>query len=342
MISQFLISQFYIPHNYLSLKKYFFMSVCENENYIHWIKNIFDDCISTPMEITSFSFGLFADVIRVICAFPQLISNYKTKDVSGISPFLFGLIWAGSCLTMFGVVFNHGSFTQILTGIIDLFFDSALFFQFIYYQYIYNNVKCRRFKFNEIKNIENFESDETNSKTTSNDEDDNGNEMDDINEMDGNEVDNNIPKFVDSSKSSTTGLMLNALIASGSAFNWADPYQGRELVGTIFGWIGTFIFIGSRIPQVVKNFKQKQVKDLSLTFVILMVASNLSYVASVLFRSKNLVYIWMQVPYLTGSFVPMLFDVITLIQYGVYSKKKNNIIVDGEDDEKCKPLNEIL
>ncbi|OHT14688.1 hypothetical protein TRFO_14867 [Tritrichomonas foetus] len=201
---------------------------------------------------------------------------------------------------MFGVFINHGSFTQILTGIIDLFFDSILYFQFFYYRYIYR--KCsRKSKMNQF-----------------------------FNSIDSN-VDKKDPARFSETTPSNSALLMNVLMMGGSAFNWAEPYQGKQIAGTVFGWVGSCIYIGSRIPQAIQNFKQKQVKDLSLAFVILMCVSNLSYILSVLFKSNNLVYLWMQVPYLVGAFGPMFLDLVSITQYFVYSKNKKTdlVIVDG-------------
>ena len=114
---------------------------CASDKYIHWIKDIYNDYIYTPKEIASFALGLFADLIRFVIPIPQLNTTAVSKDVGGISPFLFGLIALGSCVSMIGVIIDHGVFTQILTGAIDVVFDSALFLQFLYYKYCY---KCKR------------------------------------------------------------------------------------------------------------------------------------------------------------------------------------------------------
>ena len=277
-------------------KESFKMS-CASDKYIHWIKDIFNDCISTPKEIASFALGLFADLIRFVIPIPQLITTAVSKDVGGISPFLFGLIALGSCLSMIGVIIDHGIFTQILTGAIDVVFDSALFLQFLYYKYCY---RCKR------------------------------------NQKYGNNINGsglNDQSLMSDSTTSTAGLLLNAMLASGMSFDWSEPYTGRELAGTLFGWVGSFIYIGSRIPQVIKNFQQKQVKDLSLGFVILMIASNASYIGSVLLRGDDLSYLWLQVPYLLGAFGPMSFDIMTLIQHYVYSRRNRVGYHDIDDKE---------
>lgn len=112
------------------------------------------------------------------------------------------------------------------------------------------------------------------------------------------------------------GLAVMAQVAA--ATDWKGPYQGSNLVGTLFGWVGAVVYISSRIPQVVTNFKNRKVLDLSPFFVMLSIMGNVTYTGSVLIRSIEGSFMWKQAPFLTGSVGPLTCDIIFAIQMAVF------------------------
>ena len=64
------------------------------------------------------------------------------------------------------------------------------------------------------------------------------------------------------------------------------------MFGSMLGWIMTCSYVGSRIPQLVKNYRRGMTTGLSLPMFVLLVLGSATYVASIFVRS---VFCWMQI-----------------------------------------------
>ena len=56
------------------------------------------------------------------------------------------------------------------------------------------------------------------------------------------------------------------------------------ILGSLLGWIMTFSYVGSRIPQLVKNYRRGMTTGLSLPMFVLLVLGSTTYVASIFVR----------------------------------------------------------
>ena len=124
-----------------------------------------------------------------------------------------------------------------------------------------------------------------------------------------------------------TEFLIEGTVAAVAATNYALPYSGKELVGTIFGWVSTAIYISARFPQLKKNFQSKMVKDISPLFLILNVLGNATYLSSIWIKSTSAQYNWNQAPWIVGAGFPMLCDIAALIQMFIWGRGDTN-----EDD----------
>jgi uncharacterized protein with PQ loop repeat len=132
-------------------------------------------------------------------------------------------------------------------------------------------------------------------------------------------------------------VVVAGMIVPGAAADLSTPYHGTQLMGTLFGWGGAAIFISARIPQLTKNFKAKAVHNLSILYISMMIAGNLTYTLSVLLRSVEGTYLWKQAPFLIGVIGPTVCDFILLFQKWLYSG--NNASSVGEEEEKEEGVN---
>ena len=237
--------------------------------YIPWIYNIFGDCVVNTKDRVSFYFGLVSTIIWIISAIPQIYTNYKSKRVEGISPFLFSFLLLGDVLCLIGNILTGGMATQIMTSIVYILLDGSMYLQYLYYRSINSNEN----ETSKDNNIENRDS-------------------------------KNIAPVL--------GVIVAAM------FDWGAPYRGSNLIGTIFGWFSSLVYISSRIPQVQLNFKNKFVANLSPFYFICAVLGNLTYLASLGIRSLNGNFLWMQAPWILGAFGPLFCDITTLIQMMVF------------------------
>lgn len=84
------------------------------------------------------------------------------------------------------------------------------------------------------------------------------------------------------------------------------------------GWNGSVLYIGSRIPQVYKNYKDSTTGGLSIGTFIFSVIGNVTYCLSILFYSIETKYILHNLAWLVGSLGTLLLDIIILAQFHIY------------------------
>ncbi|WP_186786225.1 PQ-loop repeat-containing protein [Paenibacillus agilis] len=80
---------------------------------------------------------MLATIFLTICYFPQIVKNYKTKDVSSMSmPFWILLIVAISLLTVnaFVIFIKFGTFGYLVTEILNLALAVTVLAQVIIYR----------------------------------------------------------------------------------------------------------------------------------------------------------------------------------------------------------------
>jgi solute carrier family 66 (lysosomal lysine-arginine transporter), member 1 len=110
-------------------------------------------------------------------------------------------------------------------------------------------------------------------------------------------------------------------------------------LGQIFGWGCAFLYLGSRIPQVVKNLRRKSTEGLSLLFFLFACLGNITYVLSILSASLDPRYILANLSWLAGSAGTLLLDgmvssienelMLLFIQFFMYRE------IEESDDEEA-------
>ena len=68
-----------------------------------------------------------------------------------------------------------------------------------------------------------------------------------------------------------------------------DATAGKLSVvfGSMLGWVMTFSYVGSRVPQLVKNYRRGMTTGLSMPMFVLLVLGSTTYVASIFVRSAS-------------------------------------------------------
>ena len=271
-------------------------------NYIRWIKLVFNECVVTTDDKWSFGVGMLSNVIWLVCSLPQIIQNCQTKVVEGQSPFFFSLIFTANVVSYIGLLINGGLITQYLTSAIYVILDGILFLQYIIYSYC-----CKQ-----------------NVSPTQNESPENEDVI--------------IPSSPSAMPMSVAGGTALLAATAVSKIDYSAPYKKDTIVGTIFGWIGTVIYIISRIPQASKNCSDKKVRDLSPFYVFLSICGNITYALSIFIKSMDGTFLWGQLPWIVGCFGPMLFDFIFLFQMCIYGIESTNT----EAEKKRNDVNSFL
>lgn len=78
----------------------------------------------------------------------------------------------------------------------------------------------------------------------------------------------------------------------------------------------------ARIPQIIKNYREKSCEGLALLFFLLSLTGNFTYGASVMAYSQDGAYFLRALPWLLGSLGTMVEDCVIFVQFRLYSPKR--------------------
>jgi len=102
---------------------------------------------------------------------------------------------------------------------------------------------------------------------------------------------------------------------------------GRHMpVGAeVLGYASAVCYLGARIPQIIKNHRERSCEGLSLLFFLLSLMGNLTYGAGILLHSVEKQYFLKNLPWLIGSLGTIFEDAIIFMQFHMYGEKTSAI-----------------
>jgi hypothetical protein len=170
----------------------------------------------------------------------------------------------------------------------------------------------------------------------------------------------NTPKPLPNStlKSVFINLTLIVLVCASGVLGWwlsnqrSLPPSSSETVqfntlGQIFGYICAALYLGSRIPQLLLNYRRKSTEGISMLFFLFACIGNLTYVLSIFAYSPDAAcwkawscgdgergavyakYILVNLSWLFGSAGTMCLDLGVFVQYFLYKKDAE----DGREED---------
>ncbi|KAF9931361.1 hypothetical protein FBU30_010396 [Linnemannia zychae] len=86
----------------------------------------------------------------------------------------------------------------------------------------------------------------------------------------------------------------------------------------LFGWGSAGLYLGSRIPQLYKNWRLKSCEGLSIMMFLFSVFGNALFVASIFLNSMDRAYLIKNMPWWLGSTGTLLFDFAIFAQFYLY------------------------
>ncbi|CAO3618467.1 unnamed protein product [Cunninghamella echinulata] len=118
--------------------------------------------------------------------------------------------------------------------------------------------------------------------------------------------------------------MITSFSSSSSSTNMMSEMDS-VMIGRIFAWICTCLYLMSRIPQIRKNIKRQSVEGLAPSLFVFAALGNLTYSASILLHPGQTRESLMEaIPYLIGSAGTLTFDAAIFIQFLWYSRKNTH------------------
>ncbi|KAI2639370.1 PQ-loop-domain-containing protein [Xylaria nigripes] len=103
--------------------------------------------------------------------------------------------------------------------------------------------------------------------------------------------------------------------------NVTDPNSPAGIGGMILGYASALCYLCARIPQIIKNYREKSCDGLALLFFLFSLTGNLTYGLSVFAYSQNSDYLIKATPWLIGSLGTVVEDCIIFYQFHIYSRR---------------------
>lgn len=125
----------------------------------------------------------------------------------------------------------------------------------------------------------------------------------------------------------------------------SDATLHFNLWGQISGYVCALLYLGSRVPQLLLNYRRKSTEGISMLFFLFACLGNLTYVLSILVykpkcsggicgpgegRAEYGKYVAVNFSWLLGSFGTLLLDAGVFVQYFLYRKDDDE---SGDEEE---------
>lgn len=112
--------------------------------------------------------------------------------------------------------------------------------------------------------------------------------------------------------------------------NGEEAASPTPLGAELLGYFSAIAYLGARVPQIIKNHRERSCEGLSLLFFLLSLLGNATYGAGILFHSLQKEYVLVNLPWLVGSLGTMGEDCVVFGQFRVFGDKGKD---EGEVEE---------
>lgn len=304
---------------------------------IEWMFIMFGECVHTPMEQASFYIGLSSIMFWIFANFPQIYENYKNGNASSLH-IAFLIQWIlGDSLNAIGAILTGQLTTQILTGIYFVSMDVILIAQWIYYM-MKNRIKSQ----NE-ETLEDGEESQAEYESKSllrsvlwivvllmffgsisnafSNEKLNYQQLPLVKKQN---ISGRKLMQMNMQETKRFNLEKNPIRDDdndpGVDSEW--PPKGFEnIFGYVIGCLSTALYLGSRIPQIFKNFRRRSTEGLSIMLFFCAFMVNTTYSVSILLFSRKRSFILNKLPWIIGSAGVLSMDFLILMQFLLFRTK---------------------
>ncbi|CRG83106.1 hypothetical protein PISL3812_00454 [Talaromyces islandicus] len=292
---------------------------CEpSSEFLAWISSTFHTCIPSTLGLISSILGCLSIVSWLFAQLPQIYKNYKLQSTAGLSAFFLVEWCLGDSANLVGALFTRQASWQVTIASYYVFVDILLVIQYYWYTYVKKVSKGK----DGLRLDDSFEENngpilegsrvypDSTGQTAPNHlmppsepkdmglPKKQGSETPQFYSPSYSEKSNNTRAQREARPSSSLPLgvspktiiltsMLCAVLTNASP---TDTTQSRvsshevdiETAGRILSWMSTVLYLGSRLPQLYKNYIRKSTAGLSPLLFMAAFCGNFFYSASLL------------------------------------------------------------
>ncbi|KAF2833712.1 PQ-loop-domain-containing protein [Ophiobolus disseminans] len=296
----------------------------------------------TTQEALSGVFGSISLASWIFLLVPQLIENYKQGSADGISLTFLAVWFIGDITNLAGALWAGLVPTVIALAIYFCFADLILISQCVYY----NLKNSRRARKTSTRSADSVDAPLLGRRDSSNMGLPGSHRRD--SQASRRRRASSLPTIADVEEGGSewikNALSIGGVCAVGAA-GWAiawktgvwapqplkDDGAGTDVAlgAQILGYASAVCYLGARIPQIIKNQREKSCEGLSLLFFMLSLLGNATYGAGILFHSQEKEYLLINLPWLIGSLGTMVEDAIIFIQFRAFGNSENSSALEA-------------
>ncbi|KAF1964979.1 PQ-loop-domain-containing protein [Bimuria novae-zelandiae CBS 107.79] len=300
----------------------------------------------TAHEALSGVFGSISLASWIFLLVPQLIENYRQSSADGISLAFLTVWFIGDVTNLAGALWAQLVPTVIALAIYFCFADLILITQCVYYN-VKNARKARKPSTRSEDSVEQpllGRRDSSNVGLPGSHTRRRSSGGASVRRRRASSLPSLVENEADKRAWLKNALSIFGVCAVGAA-GWALAWRTGVWVPTpddggaadaetpfgasILGYASAICYLGARIPQIIKNQKDRSCEGLSLLFFILSLLGNATYGAGILFHSLEKEYFLTNLPWLIGSLGTIIEDVIIFIQFRVFGSGETTSAVDA-------------
>ncbi|KAL2820785.1 PQ loop repeat-domain-containing protein [Aspergillus granulosus] len=348
-------------------------------------------CLPTPLALLSSTLGTLSIVSWLFAQLPQIYKNFQLQSTSGLSIF-FLIIWClGDMGNLLGALLTKQAAWQVIIAGYYVFVDVTLVFQFFWYTHYKGR---RVVDFTTIPGSDDDTTPSSILEGVSFSEDGSlatgsspyiAPKLDSKDPIDFktggiNTLNNASPSYsnekLSSSRRSITrsskamvfqntaartvllASMLCAVTANAAPteVDLAPPSSGftLEFLGSIFSWMSTVLYLGSRPPQLYKNYRRKSTSGLSPLLFMAAFSGNFFYSSSLLTNpnawydfapyggggwadsdgNNRAEWVGRAIPFFLGAFGVLFLDGFMGVQFLMYGSADDESMIEIEDSKR--------
>jgi uncharacterized protein with PQ loop repeat len=337
--------------------------------------------ISLDIEALSGICGSISIACWVVVFSPQIIENFRRGSAEGLSV-VFIVVWlAGDVFNILGAIMQGVLPTMIILAIYYTLADIVLLGQVFYYRgfTLTDDIKPKNLPDGDAETRPLLQGDSP-TQPTSRTESTSVSQWQRHLSVDGTHLSPATP-LIDPPKLNDPPAISNArpssalqtaiwngfailLVCAAGVFGWWIGEQRNrhhvkqdepeplefDILGQVFGYLCAVLYLGSRVPQLLLNYKRKSTEGVSLLFFLFACIGNLTYDMSIFAYSPvchkpghcapgeaktlYLRYIAVNASWIAGSLGTLLLDMAIFVQFFLYTKDEeedNEVAVVDED-----------
>ncbi|KAI7872060.1 PQ loop repeat-domain-containing protein [Spinellus fusiger] len=295
------------------------MPVEENRHYAQWIYMLSGDCVYEWQETFSLLVGYLSIFFWLDAQIPQVIKNYRLHSAESLS-ISFLIIWlAGDISNYIGCVITNQLPFQRYLSIYFIIIDTVLCLQWAYYGY--SNAHS------PLGSIDDFSDAHVHIAIKPQ-----YSEQDPLVHSSSFTYNTASRTVLAVSYLSFASISTTLTTSSEDGVIFTVSQQQTIWVGRFFAWLCTCLYLSSRLPQIIRNYKRHSVHGLSMALFFCAAMGNLTYCISIFTNPHTTGSSLLEAaPYLIGSTGTLAFDGAIFLQYMVYPQKAEEFTTDVED-----------